>query len=95
MMTEIGDKIEKAKILKEHMRNQASRLLLEPLLTTSDLQRLLKVDRRTVGRLVKRGELPVPMKLGGSNRWRAPSPRLSNRKGCAWTRATTSTRCAR
>jgi len=69
-MTEIGDKIEKAKILKEHMRNQASRLLLEPLLTTSDLQRLLKVDRRTVGRLVKRGELPVPMKLGGSNRWR-------------------------
>jgi predicted DNA-binding transcriptional regulator AlpA len=44
---------------------------LEPLLTVFDLERLLRVDKRTVARLVKRGQLPAPLKLGGSNRWRA------------------------
>jgi len=70
MMTAIDEKIEKAKMLKEHLQKQAATLLFQPLLTTSDLEELLKVDRRTVSRLVKRGELPMPMKLGGSNRWR-------------------------
>ncbi len=42
---------------------------LAPLLTISDLERLLRVDRRTIRRLWERGELPAPMKLGGSNRW--------------------------
>ena len=74
------------KVLKEHRQNQAATLLFEPLLTTSDLVELLKVDRRTVTRLVKRGELPMPMKLGGSNRWRpeeisAAIDRLSRRIG--------------
>jgi predicted DNA-binding transcriptional regulator AlpA len=45
--------------------------LLEPLLTVEDLERLLRVDRRTVARLCKRGQLPQPLKLGGSNRWKA------------------------
>ena len=36
--------------------------------TVADLERLLRVDRRTVARLVKRGQLPPPLKLGGSNR---------------------------
>jgi predicted DNA-binding transcriptional regulator AlpA len=44
---------------------------LEPLLIVEDLERLLRVDRRTVARLCKRGQLPPPLKLGGSNRWRA------------------------
>ena len=44
---------------------------LEPLLTVEDLERLLRVDRRTVRRLWKRGQLPPPLKLGGSNRWKA------------------------
>jgi predicted DNA-binding transcriptional regulator AlpA len=44
---------------------------LEPLLTVEDLERLLRVDRRTVRRLWKRGQLPQPLKLGGSNRWKA------------------------
>jgi predicted DNA-binding transcriptional regulator AlpA len=44
---------------------------LEPLLTVEDLERLLPVDRRTVRRLWKRNQLPQPLKLGGSNRWKA------------------------
>jgi predicted DNA-binding transcriptional regulator AlpA len=43
---------------------------LDPLLTVEDLERLLRVDRRTVSRLCKKGQLPPPIKLGGSNRWR-------------------------
>jgi predicted DNA-binding transcriptional regulator AlpA len=43
---------------------------LEPLLTVADLERLLRVGRRTVERLCKRGRLPRPLKLGGQNRWR-------------------------
>jgi predicted DNA-binding transcriptional regulator AlpA len=65
-----NDQIENLRAFKEHRRQQALALLLEPLLTTRDLQRLLQVDRRTVTRLVKRGELPPPLKLGGCNRWR-------------------------
>jgi predicted DNA-binding transcriptional regulator AlpA len=44
---------------------------LEPLLTNEDLERLLGIHRRTVARLCERGLLPPPLKLGGSNRWRA------------------------
>jgi excisionase family DNA binding protein len=70
-MTTVDEKVERLKVLKECLKDQAGGVLLEPLLTTSDLERLLKVDRRTISRLVKRGELPAPLKLGGSNRWRA------------------------
>ena len=49
----------------------AVRAPLEPLLTIEDLERLLRVNRRTVARLCQRGRLPKPLKLGGSNRWRA------------------------
>jgi predicted DNA-binding transcriptional regulator AlpA len=48
----------------------SARAPLEPLLTVEDLERLLRVDRRTVARLCKRGQLPQPLKLGGGNRWR-------------------------
>ena len=44
--------------------------LLEPLLTVGDLERLLRVDKRTIARLCKRSQLPPPVKVGGSNRWR-------------------------
>jgi len=49
----------------------AVRAPLEPLLTVEDLERLLRVDKRTVARLCKRGQLPKPLKLGGGNRWKA------------------------
>ncbi len=47
-----------------------ARIPLEPLLTVEDLERMLRVDRRTVSRLCKRGQIPAPIKLGGGNRWR-------------------------
>jgi predicted DNA-binding transcriptional regulator AlpA len=47
-----------------------ARAALEPLLTVADLERLLRVDRRTVRRLWERGQLPPPLKIGGSNRWK-------------------------
>jgi predicted DNA-binding transcriptional regulator AlpA len=43
---------------------------LEPLLTMGDLERLLRVDQRTVYRLVERGQFPRPLKVGGQNRWK-------------------------
>jgi predicted DNA-binding transcriptional regulator AlpA len=70
MMTTSNERVDRLQDLKEHLKDQGSTVLLEPLLTTADLEALLKVDRRTLNRLVKRGEIPVPMKLGGSNRWR-------------------------
>lgn len=42
---------------------------LEPLLTVKDLERLLRVHRRTITRLVERGRFPAPIKIGGNNRW--------------------------
>jgi predicted DNA-binding transcriptional regulator AlpA len=47
-----------------------ARALPEPLLRVEDLERLLRVDARTIRRLWQRGQLPKPMKLGGQNRWR-------------------------
>jgi hypothetical protein len=55
------EKVEKLKVLKEGLKDRGVGLLFEPLLTTRDLERLLKVDRRTVNRLVKRGQLPRPL----------------------------------
>jgi hypothetical protein len=43
---------------------------MKPLLTVADLERLLRVDRHTVRRLWKRGQLPAPIKVGSSHRWR-------------------------
>jgi predicted DNA-binding transcriptional regulator AlpA len=57
------------KSLKETMREQRLGLVFEPLLTTSDLEQLLRVERKTITRMVRRGDLPAPLKLGG-NRWR-------------------------
>ncbi len=48
-----------------------ARASLARLLTVEDLEELLRVNRRTIARLCKRGQLPPPLKLGGSNRWRA------------------------
>jgi predicted DNA-binding transcriptional regulator AlpA len=85
-MTAFEEKGKKLKVLKEGLKDQGVGLLFEPLLTTRDLGRLLKVDRRTINRLVKRGQLPRPLKPGGSNRWRpeditAALDRLGDRAG--------------
>lgn len=41
------------------------------LLRDTQVAALLGVDRRTVRRLVASGDLPKPIKLAGSTRWRA------------------------
>jgi predicted DNA-binding transcriptional regulator AlpA len=48
-----------------------NRELLEPLLTTRDLMRILRVDKRTIARMCERGQLARPVKIGCCNRWRA------------------------
>lgn len=46
-------------------------VLFQPMLTRHELQGILKVSGRTIARLVACGDLPAPIKVGGSNRWRA------------------------
>jgi predicted DNA-binding transcriptional regulator AlpA len=43
---------------------------LGPLLKVGDLAQLFRVDKRTIKRWCKQGQLPPPLKIGGSNRWR-------------------------
>ncbi|WP_026959305.1 helix-turn-helix transcriptional regulator [Aliagarivorans taiwanensis] len=43
----------------------------EPLLTLEDLQGLLKISRSQVYKLVNRGQLPQPLKIGSNSRWKA------------------------
>ena len=50
-MATFDEKVERLKTLKECLKGQDVGMPLEPLLTTSDLERLLKVDRRTITRL--------------------------------------------
>lgn len=42
----------------------------DELLTSAELCELLKVDTRTLRRWTHAGELPRPVKIGGSLRWR-------------------------
>jgi predicted DNA-binding transcriptional regulator AlpA len=61
-------------------------VVLEPLLTLKDLERLLRVNERTIYRLCERGQLPRPLKVGAGNRWRAQDiANLIDGKGAAAT----------
>ena len=42
---------------------------MQPLLTVTDLEALLRVDKRTIQRLCTAGRLPKPFRVGGQNRW--------------------------
>lgn len=42
-----------------------------PMLTVGDLERLLKLHRRTIARLCASGKFPMPITVGTSRRWRA------------------------
>lgn len=53
------------------LKRSGARSELTPLLTIKDLERLFHVDKRTISRLCKKGQIPPPLKVGGSNRWRA------------------------
>jgi len=40
-------------------------------LTISELADLLKVSEQTIRKYAKNGEIPIPLKIGGSPRWDA------------------------
>ena len=44
---------------------------LRELLTIRELAKVLKLSPRSIWRLVKNRELPAPVRIGGSIRWRA------------------------
>ena len=44
---------------------------LPELLTIRELAKVLKLSPRSIWRLVKNHQLPVPVRIGGSIRWRA------------------------
>lgn len=44
--------------------------MIEALLTRSELEEALKITGRTINRLIRDGELPVPIMVGASRRWR-------------------------
>jgi len=44
---------------------------MQKLLTTEDVAEALQLSIRTIQIMVKRGDLPRPIKIGGSVRWRA------------------------
>jgi excisionase family DNA binding protein len=73
-MEERMTSLERVAIVEELLRNRATveviDSILTPLLTTDDVIKLLKVNRRTISRLIKRGTIPRPLKVGGSNRWK-------------------------
>jgi len=43
---------------------------LDALLKVDDLERILRVDKRTIFRLCLIGQLPKPVRIGGSRRWK-------------------------
>jgi excisionase family DNA binding protein len=55
----------------------------EPLLIAADeLARLMQISRRTLWRLRSAGELPEPVRLGGTVRWRLEEVRDWVAMGC-------------
>ena len=56
-------------------QDAADSIPIEPLLTSDDLERLFRVTAKTIARWCASGRLPRPVKVGGTNRWKASSIR--------------------
>lgn len=52
------------------------------LLTADELAEMLKVSTRTLWRLLSKGALPEPVRLGGSTRWRLHEVQQWIDEGC-------------
>lgn len=52
------------------------------LISAEDLASRLSISQRTLWRLLERGQLPHPLRLGGSVRWRADELRQWIEAGC-------------
>ena len=48
---------------------------MEELLTIDDLSKLLKIDRKGAYARLEKGQLPKPLRIGKSLRWRVESVR--------------------
>jgi len=46
---------------------------LKNLLTINDLTRILRCSKRHVWRLVEKGDMPPPIKIGSASRWKTES----------------------
>jgi predicted DNA-binding transcriptional regulator AlpA len=57
------------------------------LITAVDLARMLQVSTRTLWRLRSAGELPEPVRFGGTVRWRVDEVRKWISEGCSLSRA--------
>lgn len=57
-------------ILSTEVNHVATPISFVPLLKICDLEALFRVDKRTIKRWCKRGQLPQPVRIGGTNRWR-------------------------
>ena len=55
---------------------------LPELLTIRELAKVLKLSPRSIWRLVKNHQLPAPVRIGGSIRWRADTITRWIDKGC-------------
>ena len=55
---------------------------LPELLTIRELAKVLKLSPRSIWRLVKSHQLPAPVRIGGSIRWRADDISIWISKGC-------------
>lgn len=55
---------------------------LPELLTIRELAKVLKLSPRSIWRLVKNQELPAPVRIGGSIRWRADAITRWIDEGC-------------
>jgi predicted DNA-binding transcriptional regulator AlpA len=64
------DHVDEENPMPQPLSDTADLGAINPLLTRSDLQRLLRLSDRTIRRLVSSGEFPRPIKLGGTHRWR-------------------------
>jgi prophage regulatory protein len=52
------------------------------LINAQELAQMLSVSTRTLWRLLSKGELPTPVRLGGSVRWRLDEVRSWIDRGC-------------
>lgn len=57
--------------MDQQKKNPLAPPTLETLLTRGDLEQVLQVSSRTIGRLIQSGQLPQPLKVGCRWRWRA------------------------
>ena len=68
--------------MNQPSQNQTSVPSIPSLLSVNDLAELLRVSTRTLWRLKSKGEIPHPVKFGGTVRWRGDDIKKWLNEGC-------------